>query len=334
MAQPTHGALRPVWPIGSPPLNSTSNRFGRGGSQSQKLLWVRKSREIGPICRWRIFLLVGWITMSGNVTIVTQYALQRRALDLSRRIYTSLPWGYRVAELFMVLGADAASALGSASYALFIAAVVRGLPTVNGRDALDLVQDIRGPEDADKLPADYGRAFGGRVYRVLLARFGPEIAEEAMSETLLKIVRGKIHVRNGANLAESEALIVTVALNSARDQARRQQRIRREVSDSDDEGTTIDVEDPEAFRQLDNLLPASELRQVLRELGQVHPRAPEWLQARLQGDSGQEIAREWQTTPSYVSKWQRIYLPRIRQVVEHHLRQGHRRYSYDRRVTL
>ena len=53
------------------------------------------------------------------------------------------------------------------------------MPAVEGRDALDLVRDIRGPEDAAKLPIEYGRVYGNRLFRSLLAKFGPEIAEEA-----------------------------------------------------------------------------------------------------------------------------------------------------------
>lgn len=69
---------------------------------------------------------------------------------------------------------------------------------------------------------------------------------------------------------------------------------------------------------------------MLRELDDVRPRAPEWLRARLDGDSGQEIATDWGVTPSYVSKFQRMYLPEIKRVVEHHLRQAGTQYSYDR----
>lgn len=272
--------------------------------------------------------------------IVTQFvpvphALHRHAVNLSRRIYGSLPWGYRVAELLLVLAGDALDAFGRATYAEMIKSVVRGMPDApNGKPAYDLIGDVT-RKGADALPPGYGRPFASRVYKILLSKFSdPEVVEDAMSHVLLQVARGKVHVHNGADLADVEALMITIAMNAARDILRARARRREDslVRDRDDEPTPVDVEDPEAFTRLDKLMPASELREVLRELRQVHPRAPEWLQARLQGDSGQEIAQDWQTTPSYVSKWQRIYLPEIKRVVEHHLRQARWAYSYDRRL--
>ncbi len=266
---------------------------------------------------------------------VPQHILHRCAVDLSRRIYTSLPWGYRVAGLFVVLARNALDAFGRVAYAEMIRSVVRGMPdTPLGKPAFDLVQDVE-HRGADALPPDYGKPFATRVYKILLSKFSdPEVAEDAMSQVLLQVARRKLHIQNGSSLHEAESYIITVALNAARDILRARSRRREEslVRERDDDQTTIDVEDPEAFARLDKLLPASELRVVLRDLGEVHPRAPEWLQARLQGDSGQEIATDWGTTPSYVSKWQRQYVPAIRRVVEHHLRQARARYSYDRRA--
>lgn len=257
-----------------------------------------------------------------------QHELARRARQLSRRIFASLPWGFRLAHLFSVFSADAASALGRSAYALFIAAALRNMPPVEGRDALDLVREIRGPEDADKLPPDYGGVFGGRLFRSLLAKFGPEIAEEAFAETLLKIVRGKVNVRNGANLSEGEALVSTIAINSARDLARGEQRRRRHVQDDDG---SLDPEDPEAFAELERALSPTEMERVLRDLEQVHPRARSFAEALLDGDTKSEIAAEWNVTPSYVSRWWRQHKDDMASIVTRHLRTARQCYSYDRR---
>ena len=272
--------------------------------------------------------------MSHQPRPLAQNLLRLKATNLGRRIYASLPWGYRLAGVLLVLAGDALDAFGRAVYSECIRAVVRGMPDIpSGKPALDLVQDVerRGP---DALPVGYGRPFAARVYKILIAKFAdPEVAQEAMSHVLLQIARHKIHIANGASLQEAEALVITVALNAARDllRARKRRQERSLVRDEDDAQTTLDVEDPAAFERLDQLLPAAELRSVLRELGEIHPRAPEWLRARLDGDSGQEIAAEWGTSPSYVSKWQSTYVPQIKKVVEHHLRQA--RYSYDRRCS-
>jgi DNA-directed RNA polymerase specialized sigma24 family protein len=266
------------------------------------------------------------------MTTITRFAppheLAKRARQLSRRIFASLPWGFRLAHLFSVLGGDAASTLGRSAYALFIGAAVRGMPAVDGRDALDLVRDIRGPEDAAKLPPDYGRAFGSRLFRSLLAKFGPEIAEEATADTLLKIVRGRVHVRNGANLAESEGLISTVAINSARDLARSEQRRRRQVQDDDG---PLDIEDPGAFAAVERALSPTEMAVVLRELEKVHPRARSFAEALLDGDTKAEIAENWRVTPSYISKWFREHRDELAAVLHRHMHAAKARYTYDHR---
>ena len=268
------------------------------------------------------------ITMEANTTkstaFITQHAIHRRAVELSRSIHTSLPWGYRIAEMFTVLAGDGLDAFSRTVYAEFIKSVVRGMPDVSsGKAALDLVQDVA-RRGAEALPVGYGRPFASRVFKTLVSKFSDlSLVEDAMSQVLLQVARGKLHIHNGSSLHEAESYIITVAMNAARDILRARGR-RREHSlvHERDEQAAVDVEDPEAFRQLDTLMPASELRAVLRELGELHPRAPEWLKARLDGQSGQEISELWQTTPSYVSKWQRTYLPAIKKVVEHHLREA------------
>lgn len=275
------------------------------------------------------------IMVHNAAAIVPQHILARRATDLNRRIYGSLPWGYHVAGLLLVLAGDSLDAFGRVVYATMIEAAVRGMPdSPGGKPAYDYIQDVhqRGP---DALPSGFGKPFATRVFKILLSKFSDaEVAEEAMSQVLLQAARGKLHIKNGADLRDAESYVITVALNAARDILRARGRRREQplVRERDDDQTTMDVEDPQAFERLDKLLPPSELQSVLKALGEVHPRAPEWLRARLDGDSGQEIAEQWGTSPSWVSKWQKLYLPKVKAIVEHHLREAANRYSYDRRA--
>lgn len=320
----------------APPLILTRDRFAIWEGEFRNLLRRQKFKRIavnrpGSV----ISLLAMWITMEATRTsnaVVSQHVLRRQAVDLSRRIYALLPSGYRIAELFTVLAGDGLDAFGRAVYAEFIKSVVRGMPDVaSGKAAFDLVQDVE-RRGAEALPVGYGRPFASRVFKILVSKFSDaEVVEDAMAQVLFQVARDKLHIHNGASLHEAEALVVTVALNAARDILRARGRRREQQLVRDDDETTVDVEDPRAFQRLDKLMPASELRDILRELGQVHPRAPEWLRARLDGQSGQEIAEEWGTTPSFVSKWQRVYLPKVKKVVEHHLREARQAYSYDRR---
>jgi DNA-directed RNA polymerase specialized sigma24 family protein len=271
-----------------------------------------------------------------STAVVPPHLLHRRAVELSRRIYASLPWGYRFAQLLSVLAADSLDVFGRVVYAEMVKSVVRGMPdTALGKPAFDLIQDVA-RKGADAMPPGYGRPFASKVYKILLSKFSdPEIAKEAMSQVLLQVARGKVHIHGGADLADAEALIITIATNAARDLLRARSRRREDslVRERDDEEKAVDPEDPEAFRRLDHLIPASELKHVLRELRQVHPRAPDWLEAKLQGDSGNEIAAEWGVTPSYVSKWQRLHLPAIQRLVGYHLRQARQSYDYERTLS-
>jgi len=214
---------------------------------------------------------------------------------------------------------------------------VRDLPDLySGKPAFDMIQIVH-EKGADALPPGYGRSFARRLYRSLLSRFGGDtsLIEEAMSDLMTKALRGKLHIANGSSLGAAETYVIVAAQNSVRDRLRAQGR-KREVPlerDRDQDEPSIDVEDPNAFKMLDKAISPTELAKLLRDLESVHPRAPEWLRARLDGDSGQEISEAWETTPSYVSKWQRTFLPKIKQVVEHHLREGSRTRSYDYRPT-
>ncbi len=266
--------------------------------------------------------------------LLPPHVLAARLRNLNREVHASMPCGYRVASLLVHLASDSLDAFGRVSYALMIEAVVRGMPdSPNGKPATDYVQDVhqRGP---DALPSGYGRPFAARVYRILLAKFGaPEVAEEAMSKVMVQAARGKLHVANGSGLHAAEAYLITSAMNAARDILRSQGRRREEslTQHRDDDDVVVDVEDPEAFVELERALSPGDIKKLLGDLEQVHPRARSFAEALLEGDSKADIAEAWSVTPSYVSKWLRQYGSEIKQVIEHHLRQARGLYSYDRR---
>jgi DNA-directed RNA polymerase specialized sigma24 family protein len=260
--------------------------------------------------------------MSGNGSPAPQHVLARRATALSRRIYGSLPWGYRIAGLLVVLSGDSLDAFGKVIAGEMILAVVRGMPDVGGRPAFDWIREVQ-TEGAEVLPPGTGRQFAAKVYKVLLTRFGsPDVAQEAMSNVLLQVARHKLHIKNGASVHEAESYVITIALNAARDILRAQGRRRENplVRDRDDDEVTIDVEDPESFRNLDQAITRDQMGRMLRDLEEVHPRAPDYVRALLDGDSATEIAEDWRVTPSYVSKFKRLVGPEIRRFVQERFR--------------
>jgi len=276
---------------------------------------------------------------ASNTTPVRQHVLHLRAVELSRRIYASMPWGYRVAELFHVLAADSLDAFGRVVTTQMILAVVRGIPDIGGKPASDWIQDVhlRGP---GVLPPGTGRAFASRVYKILISKFNnPEIVEEAMAHVMLQAARGKIHITNGSDLHTAESMVVTIALNRGRDLLRAQGRRREDslVRDREDEPREIDITDPEAFRDLDRSISPGDMNRILQDAGRVSPRAREYLESVLRGDSQSEWARELGVTDSAVAKYIRKVRPKLQEVLREHFRAAstragaRRRYSYDRR---
>jgi len=272
--------------------------------------------------------------MSTLESRVSPPLLLRRLVDLNRRVYASHPWGYRVARLLLHLAGDALDTFGRVITGEMVLAVVGGLPEIGGKPASDWIQDVH-LKGAEVLPLATGRPFAQKVYNILLTRFGsPEVAQEAMANVLLQVARKKLHIKNGASLHDAESYVITVALNAARDILRAQGRRRERplVRERDDESMTLDVEDPSSFQALDTAITPAQMQRLLRDLAAVHPRAPDYVRALLDGDSASEIAGEWHVTPSYVSKFKRLVGPEIRRFVEDRFRSAARgQYSYDRR---
>lgn len=235
---------------------------------------------------------------------------------------TSLPWGYRLAGLLLVLSGDSLEAFGRVIAGEMILAAVRGIADIGGKPAFDWIQEVQ-KKSADVLPPGTGRQFAAKVYKILLTRFGsPDVAQEAMSNVLLQVARHNLHIKNGASIHDAESYVITIALNAARDILRSQGRRRENAltRDRDDEQVAIDLEDPESFRNLDKAITSEQMRKMLRDLEAVHPRAPEYVRALLDGDSATEIAADWQVTPSYVSKFKRLVGPEILRFVENRMR--------------
>jgi transposase-like protein len=75
------------------------------------------------------------------------------------------------------------------------------------------------------------------------------------------------------------------------------------------------------------------MQRVLLELEQIHPRARSFAEGLLDGDTQAEIARQWNVTPSYLSKWFRQHRGELAEVLHRHMRAARATYTYDRRTT-
>ncbi len=249
----------------------------------------------------------------------------KRATNLARKIYASLPWGYRMAQVFLKLTYSTQETFGRFCYAKFIQAGVEGLPDINGAPALSLKDLIQGPRGESKLPAGYGRHFGEMAWKTGLQKLhSPEIVEDALSMVTMKLVAGKIRIQEGSPLARAEGFLLTAVITAGLDiiriqRGRRNQHV--EVSMPEDEhGTPVDLRDPKSFDRIEDLLSPSDLKNFLADIAHIDRRAPEWFNAQLDGMSNVELAKEWDVSPAYVTKWTQAHLDKIKAVVYKHIR--------------
>jgi RNA polymerase sigma factor (sigma-70 family) len=253
-----------------------------------------------------------------------QTHLAAQATLISRRIFASLPWGFRLAHLLTKIAVNTQEAFGRFVFAEFLKAGVEGLPDIDGQPALSLRAKIQGPKAADKLPRGYGRAFGTKVWMVALSKYrDPEIVEDAISRVMVKLVTGDAKVREGSHIKVAESFIITAVINAATDVLRKKKWETPSLVRRDEESgayTEIDITDPGAFHELEQALPRSEMVKIMRDLKQVHDRAPAWVEAQLDGLSNLEIAAEWGISPAAASQWAKRYIPEIEAVFQKYLR--------------
>lgn len=251
-----------------------------------------------------------------------QTKLAAEATKLSRTVFASLPWGFRLAHLFEKLAVDTQEAFGRFAYAEFLKAGVVGLPDIGGQPALSLRDKIQGPRAADKLPRGYGKAFGTKVWKVTLAKFrNPELVEEAISRVMLKMHSGDMKLREGSDLKTAENFVVTSVINATTDVIRRQKRETPSlVKDEDGEAAEVDISDPHAFQSLENMISPSEMSKIMQDLGKINVRAPAWVEAQLEGLTDRELAAEWGVTPSAIINFKNRYLDKIQAVFNKYLR--------------
>lgn len=250
------------------------------------------------------------------------HKLAARATSLSRAIFASLPWGYRVAHLFEKLAIDTQEAFGRFAYAEFLKAGVEGLPEINGKPALDFRSKVQGPRGADKLPRGYGKKFGSKVWRIALSKLrSPEVVEDAIAKVMMKLVQNKMKVQEGAPLATAESFIITSVINAGKDIIKRKRFEKPTLTQQEDgEYKQLDITDPSAFQKLNDLIPRTEMRRIMQELKRVHDKAPEWVEAQLEGLTNTELAAQWGTSIPYITKWTQRYVPDIKKVFYKHLK--------------
>jgi len=233
-----------------------------------------------------------------------------------RQVFTSLPWGLRLAcVMFRVRFAADARSFGRFTYGLFHLFGVNGLPR-----AAHVPETIR---EIDKLPDGYGAEFGQKARRVVTKYLrDSDHIDEALSTVALKLIGNK-SVENGVrgkDLHQAENYVLKMVQNQALDVVR-SERVRRH------EDITELLREPGSWESIGELIPQREQEQIRRELEEsVSPRlAPDlvaYLDLLLEGVSNKSIAeqkmlpslRERPMSQQGLAK----YRDRIKQVLQRH----------------
>lgn len=251
--------------------------------------------------------------------------LAARAQALSERVYASLPWGYRLARLFMKIGE--ADELGPAFYAYFIDHGVVGMPKIKGEDPLKLRGD---PKLADKLHRKkYGWDFGQRLFAIAMKQYGNlELIQDAIHDYWIRLTTGRglgTGFRDGVDLRTAEGYVVQGVMNTIKDINRKKKRERPALVQQDERGveTQIDVKDPSAFKDFAQLMTAMDLKRALKEVRRFDPRASYWVEMHLKGYKDTEIAKWLDIKPGTLKRQQtRNWFPKLRGIFEKHKREA------------
>lgn len=244
-----------------------------------------------------------------------QAALIERCDALNQRLSSALPWTYRLARLLVAL--YDVEPLTRAIYAEMAASGIEGLPEVHGKPVESL--GIRGPRDAHKLPKGYGGNFGSRILGFVIRKLGSAEADDFVSwYTTEKVFNNKLKLTKGYSVKQAESFIMDNVAKAILDYRRAKNR-HPTRSLVDQEGKIIDLSDPDAYRELDRTIPDGEMHRMLQELARIDPRAPQWLEYRMNERPKGELAKAWGKDPSAVSHFEQRYLREIKKVIEKHL---------------
>lgn len=259
--------------------------------------------------------------------------LAQRARKLARRIYASLPWGYRISRFLMEAAQYDPKAFGLAMYALFIQAGVEDMPDVAGKPAAEFREEYPKPSDLGKLTralqrADrsYGAEFGAFCWKTLLKKYKSlEVVENIMQEFMLEVMTGKKKLQP-VTLRSAKTWVITGLKYVGGDLLRKDKRRSGDepMTTEDDEGEMIDIDlaDPGAWSDMEEVLDHTDIQKAMREMDKLNPRLPSYMNLRLKGYSDKDIAEEWGVEPPAVFQFKKTWLPRAQPIIDKYIRQA------------
>jgi hypothetical protein len=261
-------------------------------------------------------------------------SLVTAALALRRKVFASLPWGYRLANLLIKLARSDTDGWAQTVYGLFLMYGVTDMPPINGQPA-ELSTPATTNEIRRKLPSNYGSDFGGAAYGKVLKVLGNmlDAVPEVMQDVVLELMQPNTTLAKGLKgkpLGEARAIIMTTLGNRALNRIR---GVKREESLTDDEGLEKVIKD-QSYQQLGEVIPERVIKLIERDLARsVNPKLykdlPLYFKLLVDGYEDSEILKNkmlpflesWgpYEHKQYVN-WQNTYKSKIKKVLERHLK--------------
>jgi hypothetical protein len=255
-------------------------------------------------------------------------AILEKASELNRRLYSSLPLGYKMAQLVLKYAEEDSKAFGVFVFSLFIQAGVKGLPDIGGRPALEY-QDLLKKVGVDRFkrvePKAYAdlvresNLFARQTYALFLRRHSANLLEDAIGETIAKLAANPNLIKP-VQLPQAIVFVRRLIETSIIDYVRVMKRHRVETLQPDvsESGAEVEHMDPGSFHGLEDLDEVT-MQGIMRDLGRVHKIGPAWLEAKLEGRTNVELARILGMHEVYVGSLLKKFEPAFKKVILKHL---------------
>lgn len=212
---------------------------------------------------------------------------------LRRKIWASLPFSVRIAEVFSRLASMATDAFGKVVFGEFLKHEVIGLPDIYGKPALEVAAEKK--LTTNRLPPGYGKEFGKKCFLMLMGKtHNPQLTEELMSEFAVEFLESKSKtMHDGITLQEAQNFVMRSLQNSYIDWMRHHENARRNkntlVMDDGEEDSIFDNMPTFDEDTLEKLYDERMLPKVRQELRAIHPSAEQYVKLMLDNHSDREI---------------------------------------------
>jgi DNA-directed RNA polymerase specialized sigma24 family protein len=221
--------------------------------------------------------------------VTTKTRLIQASLELKRKVFSSLPWGHRVAHLcHQVRFASDASVFGQSMYGLFLLYGVKGMPETSFMP--------KNTKDINRLHG-YGRDFGKKAFGFALRLFKSDTmrvdkAGEVLSLVFMKLFSNPMlkETFEGKSLSYAENYTYS-AIRSEAYNLMRKDKLR---SHSDIEDM---VHEPSTWGHFADLFPVEEQEEMLDAIERavnlnIFPDIVEFFKLLMEGYNTEEIANK------------------------------------------